>query len=267
MDQSLVAYEATLPLSVLALSCALVALWEAVAPRRPNAAPLRTRWANNLGVWLLDGLLVRWTFPTLGVAFALLAAERGWGLFHFLGVPAALAVPASILALDLQRYAEHWLFHHVPVLWRVHRVHHTDTGFDFTLGLRFHPAEALMTAAGNLAIVAALGVPPLAALGYQVLSLASSVFSHANVRWWGPGETLVRRALVTPDMHRVHHSAVARETDSNLGNLFPWWDRLFGTYVAEPAAGHEQMVIGLERFRRPADLTLPRMLVNPFVHE
>src|SRR5258706_16245885 len=112
MDQSLVAYEVTLPLSVLALSCALVALWEAVAPRRPNAASLRTRWASNLGVWLLDGLLVRWTFPTLGVAFALLAAERGWGLFHFLGVPAALAVPASILALDLQRYAEHWLFHH-----------------------------------------------------------------------------------------------------------------------------------------------------------
>jgi sterol desaturase/sphingolipid hydroxylase (fatty acid hydroxylase superfamily) len=267
MDQSLVEYEATLAVGVLALACAVVALWEAVAPRRPAGASLRARWASNLGVWLLDGLLVRWTFPTLGVAFALLAAERGWGLFHLLGVPAALAVPASILALDLQRYAEHWLFHHVRVLWRFHRVHHTDTGLDFTLGLRFHPVEALMTTAGNLGVVAALGVPPLAALGYQVLSLASSVFSHANVRLWGPGETLVRRALVTPDMHRVHHSAAARETDSNLGNLFPWWDWLFGTYVAEPAAGHEQMVIGLERFRHAADLTLPRMLVNPFVHE
>jgi sterol desaturase/sphingolipid hydroxylase (fatty acid hydroxylase superfamily) len=267
MDQSLAAYEATLPLSVLALSCALVAAWEAVAPRRPAAPALRVRWVSNLGVWLLDGLLVRWTFPTLGVAFALLAAERGWGLFPLLGVPAALAVPVSILALDLQRYTEHWLFHHVPVLWRFHRVHHTDTGFDFTLGFRFHPVEALMTAAGNLGIVAVLGVPPLAVLSYQILSLASSVFAHANVRLKGPGETLVRRALVTPDMHRVHHSAAPRETDSNLGNLFPWWDRVFGTYVAEPAAGHERMRIGLERFRRAADLTLPRMLVNPFTRE
>jgi sterol desaturase/sphingolipid hydroxylase (fatty acid hydroxylase superfamily) len=268
MEQGLLLeYESTLPLSVLALSSGVIAVWESWAPRRSAAAPLRTRWLNNVGIWLLASFLVRWTFPALGVAFAVVVAERGWGLLQFVPVPSGPAVALSILALDLQRYVEHWLFHHVPALWRIHRVHHTDTGYDFTLGLRFHPAEALVTAAASLAVVGLLGVPPLAVLAYQALSLASSVFSHANIRVPGGSEGLLRHAVVTPDMHRIHHSAAPLETNSNLGNLFPWWDHLFGTYVGEPAAGHERMVIGLERFRELRDLMLPRMLVNPFIRE
>jgi len=178
---------------------------------------------------------------------------------------AGLRVPN--LAPELPGLLWAWLFHHVPALWRIHRVHHTDTGYDFTLGLRFHPAEALVTAAASLAVVGLLGVPPLAVLAYQALSLASSVFSHANIRVPGGSEGLLRHAVVTPDMHRIHHSAAPLETNSNLGNLFPWWDHLFGTYVGEPAAGHERMVIGLERFRELRDLMLPRMLVNPFIRE
>ena len=256
--------EATLPFYVLLLSAALAALWEAWAPRDASAVPLRARWLNNGAVWVVDTLLARWMFPALGVAFALIVERRGWGLLHAAAVPAPIAIGAAILALDLARYAEHWLYHRVPVLWRLHRLHHTDTAFDFTLGLRFHPGEALASAAVQVALIAALGIAPLAVLAYQLLSLASSLLAHANARLPDQAEGALRRVVVTPDMHRIHHSAMMDETNSNLGNLFPWWDRLFGTYVAEPAGGHAALVVGLERFRGERDRWLPWMLLNPF---
>jgi len=265
MEQSLLEHESVVLFCVLSLVGALAAAWEAWAPRRAFTAPLRTRWVNNFSVWILDVLLVRWAVPTMGVAFALVVADRGWGLFNMVAAPPWIAVATSILALDLARYGEHWVYHHVPALWRIHRLHHTDTAYDFTLGLRFHPVEGLASAACSSGVVAVLGAPALAVLAYQAVSLASSLLSHANVRMPRGSEALVRRVLVTPDMHRIHHSAAEPETNSNLGNAFPWWDRLFGTYVNAPVGGHERMVIGLERFREARDLWLPWMLINPFV--
>ena len=267
MEQQLLEYEAMLPFCVLLLAAGLAAAWESWAPRQTFAAPLRTRWINNAALWVVDSLIARWAFPALGVAFALIAARRGWGLLAAIAAPPALAVGVSILALDLARYAEHRLYHLVPLLWRVHRVHHTDTAFDFTLGLRFHPAEGLITAALTLGAIAALGIPPLAVLAYQLLSLASSLLSHANIHIPARVERVLRRVLVTPDVHRIHHSASGDETHGNLGNVFSWWDRLFGTYIAQPAAGHAAMTFGLDRFRRERDRWLPWMLLNPFARD
>ena len=264
MEQTLLEYEATLSFCVLTLVAGLAAALEGWAPRQSFAASLRTRWINNVALWLLDTVIVRWTFPTLGVAFALIAARRGWGLFNAVAVPPALAIAVSIVALDLARYWEHWLYHRVAVLWRLHRVHHTDTAYDFTLGLRFHPAEGLATAAVILGAVAALGIPAVAVLAYQVLAITASLLSHANVHIPPPVEGILRRVVVTPDMHRIHHSVSGPEAQGNLGNFFPWWDRLFGTYVAQPAGGHEALEVGVDGFRREKDRWLPWMLLNPF---
>ena len=267
MEQTLLEYEATLPFCALALVAGLAAAWESWAPRQSFAASLRTRWINNISLWLLDAVIVRWAFPTLGVASALIAARRDWGLFNAVAAPPALAIAVSIVALDLARYWEHWLYHRVAVLWRVHRVHHTDTAYDFTLGLRFHPLEGLATAALILGVVAALGIPAVAVLAYQLLAIAASLLSHANVHIPSRLEAILRRVVVTPDMHRIHHSVSGPEAQSNLGNIFPWWDCLFGTYVAQPAGGHEVLVVGVDRFRRKEDGWLPWMLLNPFARD
>jgi sterol desaturase/sphingolipid hydroxylase (fatty acid hydroxylase superfamily) len=267
MDQRVLEYEATLPFCVLALVAGLAAAWESWAPRQSFPASLRTRWVNNAALWLLDAAIVRWAFPTLGVAFALIAARRGWGLFNAVAMPPALTFGVSIVALDLARYGEHWMYHRVAVLWRLHRVHHTDTAYDFTLGLRFHPVEGLATAALILGAVAALGIPAVAVLAYQLLAIAASLLSHANVRIPSRLEAILRRVVVTPDMHRIHHSVSGAEAHGNLGNLFSWWDRIFGTYVAQPAGGHEALVFGVERFRRERDGWLPWMLLNPFARD
>lgn len=267
MEPTLLAYQGTLLGCAFWLSLAVVASWEWIAPRRELTASLRIRWVSNFGVWLIGDLATRWVFPLFGVAWALYVADRGWGLFHLLSLPAWLAVAISLPTLDLFRYGKHRLYHWLRPLWRLHRVHHADLDCDVTAGVRFHPIEGLADTAFALAVIAVLGVPPVAVLVDQLLSLASGPFTHGNVRIPARWEGLLRLVFVTPEMHRVHHSAVARETDSNFSTLYSWWDRLFGTYVDQPAEGHERMTLGLRRFRDRKHMLLPWLLIQPFLKE
>ncbi len=244
---------------------AMVAICEALAPRRARTLPRRARWPNNVGVVVLNTLVLRLVFPTAAVGVALAAEARGWGLFNAVGVPIWLAVPLSVVLLDLVIYLQHVMFHAVPALWRLHRMHHADLDFDVTTGTRFHPIEILLSMLIKLTLVAALGPPAVAVLIFEVLLNASSMFNHGNLAIPRHIDRVLRWFLVTPDMHRVHHSVVVAETNSNFGFNLPWWDRLFGTYRAQPAAGHAAMTIGIEQFRDPGDLRLDRMLIQPFV--
>ena len=264
MPEILLSYEPVIRLGAFASIFAAMALWELLAPRRPQAIGRFWRWPSNLGIVALNTLLVRLVFPTAAVGVALFAELHGWGLLHALKAPAWLAITASVIFLDLAIYLQHVLFHAVPVLWRLHRMHHADLEFDVTTGARFHPIEILLSMAIKLGVVAALGAPALAVLIFEVLLNATSMFNHGNVRLSERLDGVLRRIVVTPDMHRVHHSVVPRETNSNFGFNAPWWDRLFGTYRAQPAAGHQEMTIGIEQFREPGELRLDRMLVQPF---
>lgn len=250
----------------LAVLASLLVL-ELVVPRRQLAVPRRRRWPSNVGIMAIDTLLLRILFPTAAVGLALVFEANGWGLLNLVGAPDWLAIIVAIVLLDLVIYAQHALFHAFPVLWRLHRMHHTDLDIDVTTGIRFHPLEILLSMVIKLGAVAALGAPPLGVMIFEVLLNATSMFNHSNIRLPPELEACLRRVLVTPDMHRVHHSIVARETNSNFGFNLAWWDRLFGTYRAEPAAGHEAMTIGLPRFRDPGELRLDRMLLQPLKPE
>jgi len=213
---------------------------------------------------VVDTLLVRILFPTTAVGLALVAEAHGLGLFNMLVLPAWIGVVVSVILLDLAIYFQHVLFHAVPGLWRLHRMHHADLDIDVSTGLRFHPIEILLSMVIKLAVVIALGAPALAVLIFEVLLNATSMFNHSNIRIPERFDGVLRWFVVTPDMHRVHHSILPRETNSNFGFNLPWWDRLFGTYRAQPAAGHEAMTIGIEQFRDPRELRLDRMLLQPF---
>jgi sterol desaturase/sphingolipid hydroxylase (fatty acid hydroxylase superfamily) len=243
---------------------AAMAVWELAAPRRKQELGRKTRWPGNLGVVALDTLLVRLIFPMGAVAIALAAEARGWGLFNVFRVPAWVAVPAGVILLDLGIYLQHVLFHAVPALWRLHRMHHADLAFDVTTGVRFHPVEILLSMIFKLGVVTALGAPALAVLVFEVLLNATSMFNHGNVTLPQGIDRILRWVVVTPEMHRVHHSIKARETNSNFGFNLPWWDRLLGTYRDQPEAGHLGMTIGIEQFRDPAEQRLDRMLTQPF---
>ncbi len=241
-----------------------MAIWEIVAPCRALLVGRAPRWPSNLGIVVIDALAVRLLMPAAAVGAAILAAEKGWGLFNIAGLPPLASGIAGFLILDLVIYAQHFAFHHVPVLWRLHRMHHADLDIDLTTGLRFHPIEILISMALKVAVVIAFGIPSLAVLAFEIVLNATSVFNHANVampRWI---DRLARLVVVTPDMHRVHHSILRHETDSNFGFNLPWWDWLFGTYRAEPSAGHQGMTIGLTIFRNPRELRLDRLLTQPF---
>jgi sterol desaturase/sphingolipid hydroxylase (fatty acid hydroxylase superfamily) len=243
---------------------AVMAAWETLAPLRDQKLERGTRWPGNLGMAVLDTVLVRFVFPTTAVGLALVAQSRGWGLFHALDLPAWAGVPLAVVALDLAIYLQHVLFHAAPVLWRLHRMHHADLEIDVTTGARFHPIEILLSMGLKLGVVAALGAAAVAVLAFEVLLNATSMFNHSNVRMPARIDRMLRWVVVTPDMHRVHHSIVARETNSNFGFNLPWWDRLFGTYRDQPAAGHKAMTIGIEQFRTPAEQRFDRMLTQPF---
>ena len=243
---------------------AVMALWEWAAPRRLLAAGRRPRWPGNLGILAVDIVAVRLLVPITAVGVALIAAERGWGLFALIDPPFWVAFVVGVVALDLIIYAQHYVFHHVPLLWRLHRMHHADVDIDVTTGLRFHPLEILISLAIKIAAVLALGVPALAVVAFEVLLNATSMFNHSNVALPAWLDRLARWIVVTPQMHQVHHSIVRAETDSNFGFNLPWWDRLFGTYRAEPAAGEDGVVIGLPVFRDVAERRLVRLLTQPF---
>jgi sterol desaturase/sphingolipid hydroxylase (fatty acid hydroxylase superfamily) len=264
MGNALLASEPAIRLGAFLGVFTIMALWEAVAPRRRRTHGRRLRWPNNLGIVMVDTMVLRILFPTAAVGMALLAEQRGWGLMNAAAAPAEVAVPVSVLLLDLAIYLQHVAFHAVPVLWRLHRMHHADLDIDVTTGLRFHPIEIVLSMGIKLAVVTALGAPAVAVLVFEVLLNATSMFNHANLRLPRPVDRALRWILVTPDMHRVHHSVVVAETNSNYGFNLPWWDRLFGTYRDQPAAGHDGMTIGIGRFQTARDLWLDRMLLQPF---
>jgi sterol desaturase/sphingolipid hydroxylase (fatty acid hydroxylase superfamily) len=239
-------------------------LWEWRRPRRTLSLPRTRRWPANLGIIVVDSVVLRLTFPMLAVGAAGLAEVRGWGLFNGMEAPFWLAFIASLLLLDLIIYAQHVVFHKIPLLWRLHRMHHTDLDFDVTTALRFHPLEIVLSMLIKLAVVILLGAPAVAVMVFEVILNATAMFNHGNVGLPPWLDQRLRWLLVTPDMHRVHHSVLVEETDSNFGFNLPWWDRLFGTYRDQPREGHTGMTIGLESFRDGRATGLYGLLLQPF---
>ncbi len=242
-----------------------MAVWETKSPRRKQIIPRKKRWPANLGIVFLNTILGRILLPTTGIGLAALVQSNGWGLFSLWDAPLWVAVPLTILVMDFVIYLQHVLFHSVPLFWRFHRMHHTDPEFDFTTGNRFHPIEILISMGIKFSVIVALGAPPAGVLIFEVLLNATATFNHANAFLPLHIDRVLRWLLVTPDMHRVHHSIEKNETNSNYGFNLPWWDRLFGTYRAQPRKGHLDMTIGLQTGHDPAqDISLSRMLLFPF---
>jgi len=242
-----------------------VAVWEALAPRRKRSFGRLARWPHNLGLLLVDVALVRVLVPGAAIAVAMTAAGSGWGLLNALALPGWAAIAAGIALLDLAIYFQHVMFHAVPALWRLHRVHHADLDFDVTTGARFHPIEILISTAVKCAAIAALGAPVISVFVFEILLNATAMFNHANASLPQRLERWLRWLVVTPDMHRVHHSVRYEESSSNFGFNLPWWDRLFGTYRAQPRLGHAAMTIGVDAFRSSQELRLDRLLVQPLL--
>ena len=243
----------------------VMAIWERVAQKRPQQISRLLRWRSNLGIAAINALLVRLSLPIMAVGLALLTEERGWGLLNLFEIPAVLVLMLSLLIFDLSIYFQHVIFHAVPTLWRLHRVHHADLEFDVTTGLRFHPLEILLSMGIKLLVVGAFGPPASAVVIFEIMLNITSMFNHSNVSLPCGLQCILRWLVVTPDMHRVHHSIRSKEMHSNFGFNLPWWDRLLGTYRAEPAQGHKGMTIGIKSFRTPQDLRLHRMLIQPML--
>lgn len=265
MPESALHHEVVIRLGFFFGVFGLMALWEVLAPRRKPVMSKLVRWSSNLGVVLLNTLLLRLVFPVAAVGLAVLGEKNGFGLLNILGLPLGVATVVSVVALDFAIYLQHRAFHAITALWRVHSVHHADLDFDVTTGIRFHPIEIALSMLVKLGVVMMLGPPVVAVIIFEVLLNATAMFNHANVRLPRALDQLLRWFVVTPDMHRVHHSHLAPEINSNFGFNLPWWDRLFGTYRPQPKEGHEAMVIGLDQFRAPQRNTLLWMLLLPFM--
>ena len=258
--------EAALRLGVFASVFVVMVVWELLAPRRTLTVSKLQRWANNLGLMAINTLLLRLLFPAAAVGLAWSAQDAGWGLFNRVDLPYWIEVIAAVLLLDLSIYAQHAAMHRVPLLWRLHRVHHADLDIDLTTGSRFHSIEILLSMLFKWLVILALGPALFAVLVFEVLLNGMAMFNHANVSLPRGIDRSLRFLLVTPDMHRVHHSILRRETDSNYGFNLSLWDRLFGTYIDQPELGHHGMTIGIPGFRDARQVDrLPGMLVLPFV--
>jgi sterol desaturase/sphingolipid hydroxylase (fatty acid hydroxylase superfamily) len=257
-------HELLIRLAVFIAVLTAMALWEAIAPRRARSFARTARWPANLSISILDGLVMRILFPLGAVGFGSYCTAHQWGLLSAIRLPKLLSVIVAIIAFDLVIYLQHVMLHAIPAFWRVHRMHHADFDFDVTTGVRFHPLEIIISMAIKLATIAALGAPAAGVLLFEILLNATSLFNHSNIAMPSNADALVRLLIVTPDMHRVHHSIVVRETNSNFGFNLSWWDRLLGTYRDQPAAGHLAMTIGLEDFRDASELKLARMLTQPW---
>jgi len=265
MSDFILGHEPAIRLGAFLGILVVMAGWEALAPRRPRSLSRWLRWPSNLGIVVLNTVVLRLAIPVTAVGVAALGEHNGWGVLNLVALPGWMRIVAAVLVLDVAIYFQHAAFHAVPALWRLHRMHHADVDFDVTTGARFHPIEILLSMGLKLAVVAALGAPPIAVLVFEVALNATAMFNHGNVGLPAWLDRMLRWIVVTPDMHRVHHSVVPRETNSNFGFNLPWWDRLFGTYCAEPTGGQAGMTIGLERFRDPGQLRIDRMLLQPLV--
>jgi len=255
--------EAWIRLSLFVGVLAVMAVWELLAPKRVLVQGY-SRWPGNLGIVVVDGVVVRLVFPAGAIGAALWAAEHGWGVLNLVELPGWLSLFIAVALLDLAIYLQHLLVHAVPILWRLHMVHHADLDIDVTTGLRFHPIEIIFSMLLKIVVVVLLGAPAMAVLIFELILNGMAMFNHSNVRLPQAIDSVVRCLLVTPDMHRVHHSVIRRETNSNFGFNLSIWDRLFSTYTAQPQMGHKNMLIGLEQFQdRPAH-RLAWMLRLPF---
>jgi len=242
----------------------VIAIIEIVVPRRPLIVKKSLRWFGNLSVQLVNGVIPRLLFPILPVGMAALCTQKGWGLLNTVPLPAAAAILLSLLVLDLAIYAQHILFHRVDLFWRLHRMHHTDMDLDLTSALRFHPLEIVISLLIKMAVVASLGPPAVAVLIFEVILNGMAMFNHGNFKILEKLDACLRKIIVTPDMHLVHHSIVRQESNHNFGFNISWWDRLFGTYQAEPSAGREGMIIGLTGFLDVRYARFLKMILNPF---
>lgn len=242
-----------------------MALWEILAPRRALTVSKAVRWANNLGIVFFNSFLLRLIFPAAAVGMASFASTQGWGIFNYFELPFWFVVIASVVIMDFIIYLQHVMVHAVPALWRLHRMHHADLDFDVTTGARFHPLEIILSMVIKFATIVVLGPPVLAVVIFEVVLNATAMFNHGNVRLPQSIDRVLRWFVVTPDMHRVHHSVEDDEANSNFGFNLPWWDRLFGTYRDQPRAGHQGMTIGIHKYRQAKQVAwLPGMLLLPF---
>jgi len=266
IGEFVISHEAIIRLGFFSGILGIISLWELAAPRRVLAVPKMLRWINNIGIVVINSFLLRIIFPSAAVGVSVFAQKHGWGLFNHFRLPYWVAVVLSVVALDFIIYLQHVMFHAIPVFWRIHRMHHADLDFDVTTGIRFHPMEILLSMLIKSAGVVVLGPPVLGVIIFEVALNATSMFNHSNVRMLRGVDRILRWFVVTPDMHRVHHSVEGREMNSNFGFNLPWWDRLLGTYRAQPRMGHEGMTIGLEDFRdKRRCVMLPGMLSIPFI--
>lgn len=245
---------------------AVMAVWEVLSPRRALTVSKGIRWINNLGLVFLNSFVLRLLFPAAAVGVAVIAQQRGWGLLNLYEVPFVLSVVIAVVIMDFVIYLQHVMVHAVPILWRLHRVHHADLDYDVTTGARFHTLEIILSMLIKFATIMVLGPPVVAVVIFEVLLNATAMFNHGNVHIPEGLDRVLRWFVVTPDMHRVHHSVEDDEANSNFGFNLPWWDRLFGTYRDQPRGGHEGMAIGIHKYRDPKQVDqLPGMLALPFI--
>ncbi len=264
MEEVILANEPTLRLGVFLGVFVIMALLELAAPRRKLTTSKPKRWLTNIAIIALGTVLVRLIFPIAAVGTALIAAEKGWGLFNGLDWPVWAEIVLTVVLLDFAIYIQHVLFHAIPALWKLHMVHHADLDYDVTTGARFHPIEILLSVAIKMAVVLLIGAPAAGVVVFEVILNATAMFNHSNIKIPTGLDSVLRLFVVTPDMHRVHHSDIPDETNSNYGFNLPWWDRLMGTYIAQPSNGHEGMTIGLRQFRDQEKLGLLGILALPF---
>jgi sterol desaturase/sphingolipid hydroxylase (fatty acid hydroxylase superfamily) len=265
LDTFLQEHDAAIRLGFFLGIFALMALWELAAPRRALTISKAARWTNNMGLAMLDTLLLRLLFPVAAAGMAAFAAEQGWGLLNHFGVPFWLAVPAAVVAMDFAIWLQHVMVHAIPALWRLHRVHHADPDYDLTTGARFHPIEIVLSMLIKFATIVVLGPPVGAVILFEVILNGMAMFNHGNVRLPEGADRVLRWLLVTPDMHRVHHSVEDDEANSNFGFNLSLWDRMLGTYRDRPRKGQQGMTIGIHGYRKPGDVTwLPGLLALPF---
>ena len=244
----------------------LIAIWELFTPRRTLKVSKILRWSNNIGLVFINTIVLRLLFPAGAIGITVFAANNGWGLLNYYMLPPALAILLSVVAMDFVIYLQHVLVHAIPVLWRLHRVHHADLDYDLTTGSRFHSLEIILSMLIKFATIIVLGPPVVAVVIFEVILNGMAMFNHANIKLPLSLDRVLRLLLVTPDMHRVHHSVEDNEANSNYGFNLAIWDRLFGTYIAQPRGGHEGMTIGIHKFRDPEQVNkLPGMLLLPFV--
>ena len=265
IDTFVMQYEKEIRMGFFFGMLALVGVWELVAPRRALTVSKTVRWLNNLGLVFFNSFIIRFVFPIAAVGVAAMAQQNGWGLLNTIEMPVWLAAILAIVIMDLVIYIQHVMVHAIPVLWRLHRVHHADPDYDVTTGSRFHTLEIILSMGIKLCTIVLLGPPVFAVIIFEIILNATAMFNHGNIRLNSSVDKVLRLFLVTPDMHRVHHSVEDDETNSNFGFSLPWWDRMFGTYRDQPRAGHEGMTIGIHKFKDVKQVSwITGMLTLPF---